>query len=110
MSAGRYLAGDYGATFDISRRFSNGIRIGVWTTVTNMSSDDFGEGSFDKGIYLTMPLEIFWYRPTREKMRFNFRSLGKNGGQMLDRNKSLYDQLSSGRASRISHEWQKILN
>lgn len=110
LSGGRYLAGDYGATFDISRRFNNGIRIGVWATVTDMSSDDFGQGSFDKGIYLTMPLEIFWYQPSRDKMRFNFRSLGKNGGQMLDKSQSLYDTLSSGRLNRIEQEWQEILD
>ncbi len=110
LSAGRYLAGDYGATFDISRRCRNGIRIGVWATVTDMSSDDFGQGSFDKGIYLTMPFEIFWYQPSRDKMRFNFRSLGKNGGQMLDKSQSLYDTLSSGRYNRIEQEWREILD
>ncbi len=110
ISAGRYLAGDYGATFDISRRFSNGIRIGVWATVTDMSSNDFGDGSFDKGIYMTLPLEIFWYQPTRERMRLNFRSLGKNGGQMLDNGGSLYDMLSSGKPSRLAHDWREILD
>ncbi|PCJ33981.1 MAG: hypothetical protein COA93_05990 [Alphaproteobacteria bacterium] len=110
ISAGRYLAGDYGATFDISRRFSNGIRIGVWATVTDMSSNDFGDGSFDKGIYMTLPLEIFWYQPTRERMRLKFRSLGKNGGQMLDKPGSLYDMLSSGRKARLAHDWREILD
>ncbi len=110
LSAGRYLAGDYGATLDVSRRLSNGIRIGVWATVTDMSSEEFGEGSFDKGIYLTMPLEIFWYQPSREKIRFNFRSLGKNGGQMLDRRHDLYDMLSAGRKSRLAYDWREILD
>ena len=110
LSIGRYLAGDYGGTIDVSRRFSNGIRIGVWATFTDMSSEDFGEGSFDKGIYLTMPLEILWYKPTRDKMRFNFRSLGKNGGQKLDRGPSLYDTLANGRRNRLIQEWRDILD
>lgn len=110
LSAGRYLAGDYGATFDISRHFSNGIRIGVWATFTNMSSEDFGDGSFDKGIYLTMPLEIFWYQPTREKMRYNFQGLGKNGGQKLDWGSGLYDMLSPGRMDRIARNWHELLD
>ncbi len=110
LSAGRYLAGDYGATIDISRGFSSGIRIGVWATATNMSSEEFGDGSFDKGIYLTMPLDIFWNKPTKEKMRFNFRSLGKNGGQKLDKGYDLYDLLSSGSKNRIARDWQDILD
>lgn len=110
LSAGRYLAGDYGATFDISRRFDNGIRIGVWASWTDMSVDEFGEGSFDKGIYLTLPLELFWYKPSREKMRFDFRSLGKDGGQMLQRGGDLYDMLSTGRKHRLSRDWRNILD
>jgi len=110
ISAGRYLAGDYGATFDVSRRFSNGIRIGVWATVTNMSSDDFGEGSFDKGIYMTLPLEIFWYKPTRERGNLYFTSLGKNGGQKLNRGHGLYDLLSFGQPSRLAQDWREILD
>jgi len=109
LSVGRYLAGDYGATFDISRRFLNGVRIGAWATVTDMSSRDFGTGSFDKGIYITMPLEICAVRPSRQKMRFNFRSLGKNGGQMLDKGESLYDLLSTGTENRLDHQWREIL-
>ncbi|MCF8474947.1 MAG: YjbH domain-containing protein [Emcibacter sp.] len=110
LSVGRYLAGDYGATLDISRRFENGVRLGVWATVTDMSSQQFGSGSFDKGIYLTIPIEYFWFKPSREVARFNFRSLGKNGGQMLDRGDSLYDMLSSGRKNRLSYEWRNILD
>lgn len=109
LSVGRYLAGDYGATIDVSRRFRNGIRIGVWATYSDMSSEDFGEGSFDKGIYLTMPLEIFWYQPSRQEMRFNFRSLGRNGGQRLDKGSSLYDIVSPGRRQRLAEDWRELL-
>jgi len=109
VSVGRYLAGDYGATFDISRRFTNGIRIGAWATVTTMSSTDFGRGSFDKGIYITMPLEIFWGAPTQREIRFNFNNLDKNGGQMLNKGGSLYDLLSTGDNNRLYHQWPKIL-
>src|SRR5690606_35852427 len=38
-SAGRYLAGDYGATLDLSRRFANGVTVGAWATRTNVSAE-----------------------------------------------------------------------
>ena len=110
LSVGRYLAGDYGATLDVSRRFASGIRIGVWATVTSMSSNQFGDGSFDKGIYLTMPLEMLWHRPTQQKMRFNFRSLGKNGGQKLERGYDLYDIFLPGRMNMLAEDWHELLN
>lgn len=35
LSVGRYLAKDYGATLDLPREFSNGVRFGGWVTITN---------------------------------------------------------------------------
>ncbi|KAF1019839.1 MAG: hypothetical protein GAK30_02860 [Paracidovorax wautersii] len=56
LSAGQYLAGDKGATLDISRTFTNGVTIGAWATKTNVSSAQFGEGSFDLAPVSRTPL------------------------------------------------------
>ncbi len=56
ISAGQYLAGDHGLTFQTTRRFSTGVEIGAFFTKTNISSQQFGEGSFDKGIIIRIPL------------------------------------------------------
>ena len=56
VDVGRYLAGDWGATLTVDREFKNGWRVGAFATLTNVSFDDFGEGSFDKGIRLTIPI------------------------------------------------------
>jgi len=109
LSVGRYLAGDFGGTFDISRRFDNGIRIGLWATYTDMSSETFGEGSFDKGIYMKIPLELFWPGSSRDNMRVNFKRLGKNGGQQLLGTSRLYEMLSSGQERRLKNNWHNIL-
>lgn len=109
LSVGRYLAGDFGGTFDISRRFANGIRIGLWATYTDMNSQIFGEGSFDKGIYMKLPLDMFWSGPTRDNLRIDFRRLGKNGGQRLTGSSSLYDMLSAGQKNRLKQDWHNIL-
>jgi hypothetical protein len=52
-SVGQYLAGDKGATMDLSRVFDNGVKMGAFFTRTNVSAAEFGEGSFDKGVYVT---------------------------------------------------------
>ena len=49
LLVGKYLAGDKGATFDISRRFNSGFTLGIFASKTNLSAEEFGEGSFDKG-------------------------------------------------------------
>ena len=109
LRAGRYLAGDWGATIDISRRFDNGIRIGLFATVTDMSSEDFGDGSFDKGIYMKIPFGLFWYKPSRHDLDVEFRALGRDGGQRLDRGTELYDILSAGERHRMEQDWRHIL-
>ena len=48
ISFGEYLAGDVGSTIEFTRRFKSGLRFGVFATFTDVSSQQFGEGSFDK--------------------------------------------------------------
>jgi len=109
IRAGRYLAGDWGATFDVSRRFDNGIRLGLWTTYTDVSADDFGEGSFDKGIYVKVPFGLFWPKPSRNIQKMTIRSLNRDGGQRLVHDVELYDILSSGRQKNLLNDWKTIL-
>ncbi len=57
---GKYLAGDRGITLDLSRRYDTGFVVGVFATKTNLSSEEFGEGSFDKGFYFSIPTKLFY--------------------------------------------------
>lgn len=91
LSVGRYLAGDWGGTIDLSRRFRNGVRIGAWATFTNVSAQRFGEGSFDKGIYLSIPFDLLLPRSTRQDADIVWQPLLRDGGARLDRAYRLYD-------------------
>jgi Exopolysaccharide biosynthesis protein YbjH len=90
VHAGRFLAGDYGATIEVVRRFSTGVEIGAFATFTNVPFSKFGEGSFDKGIIIRIPLE--WALPFFSKSSYNLtlRSLTRDGGQRLEDDDSLY--------------------
>jgi len=91
LRAGQYLAGDRGVTFQVSRRFSTGVEIGVFATKTNVSSAQFGEGSFDKGILLRIPLN--WALPIHSQSSVNqlIRPVQRDGGQILAGDANLYD-------------------
>jgi hypothetical protein len=56
ISAGEYLAGDKGFTIEFSRTYEGGLRLGAFASFTNVSTEDFGEGSFDKGIFFSIPI------------------------------------------------------
>lgn len=92
VSVGQYLAGDKGVTLDFSREFNNGVRMGAFATRTNVSAEDFGEGSFDKGIYMTVPFSAFFTKSIPGDANFLWRPLTRDGGAKLNRGFSLYAQ------------------
>ncbi len=86
ISYGEYLAGDVGSTIDLSRTFGNGVQFGVFASFTDVTSDQFGEGSFDKGIYFNVPI-------VGNFINYAWRPLTKDPGAKLTRKNNLYDLL-----------------
>lgn len=105
---GRYLARDIGVTFELAREFEGGIILGAFASFTNVSARDFGEGSFDKGFFVSIPLDFFFLRPTRDRVRFAFRPLTRDGGQMVSRPMQLYDLTGEDRFGRIVNDWSSL--
>ncbi|EPC04135.1 hypothetical protein L861_02150 [Litchfieldella anticariensis FP35 = DSM 16096] len=103
VSIGRYLAKDIGTTFDLSREFDSGVRMGAWATFTD-AGDDYGEGSFDKGVYLSLPVDAFFTTSSRSRMRLAWQPLTRDGGAKLHRRYELYD-LTGER--QMGHYWDQ---
>lgn len=91
IKVGRYLAGDIGTTLDLSREFNNGVRMGAYATFTDVSAEEFGEGSFDKGIYVNLPLDLLLPTRTRSVAKLLYSPLTRDGGARLERKYTLYD-------------------
>jgi hypothetical protein len=110
VHAGRYLAGDYGATFEITRRFSTGVEIGAFATFTNVPFAKFGEGSFDKGIIIHIPFE--WALPIYSQGSYDLllRSLTRDGGARLGNDDSLYDDTRSAAYGDIQRDVDDIVS
>ena len=86
VSYGKYLAGDIGGTLEFSRTFQNGVKFGIFATFTDVSSEDFGEGSFDKGIFFNVPIFSNY-------INYTWRPLTKDPGAKLIRKNTLHDML-----------------
>lgn len=93
-SVGQYLAGDKGGTLDISKHFDSGVVVGGYATITNVSPDEYGEGDFTKGVYVSIPLDLFSSGPTRSRAAVGWTPLTRDGGQQLGRKFQLYDMTS----------------
>ena len=102
VSAGQYLAGDKGVTLDLSRVFANGTRMGLWATKTNVSAAQFGEGSFDKGFYISMPFEALLTAWSAQTFTVAWQPLLRDGGARLRRGATLWGltDMREQRASR----------
>ena len=81
---GRYLAKDRGFTFEARRTFANGFEVAAYFTRTNVSAEDFGEGSFDKGLIFRIPFNSFVPRNTRGSYSTLLRSMNRDGGRRLE--------------------------
>ena len=106
---GKYLAGDKGATFDISRRFNSGFTLGIFASKTNLSAEEFGEGSFDKGFYVSIPTQLFYSDFKTGVISFGLHPLTKDGAAILNQRNSLSSILGDTSKSTLIRDWDNIL-
>ncbi len=105
LDMGRYLAGDWGGTLTLSRRFANGWMLGAFATLTDVPFDDFGEGSFDKGIVLTVPLSWISGQPRRDVLTRTIRPVTRDGGARVAVEGRLYELTRPLTARVIDDTW-----
>ena len=86
ISAGEYLAGDAGFTLELSRSFYNGVQFGAFASFTDVTTEQFGEGSFDKGIFFNIPIY-------GNLINYTWRPLTKDPGATLNRRHTLHSLL-----------------
>ena len=84
VHAGRYLAKDRGYTFEARPTFDSGFSLGGFFTRTNVSAADFGEGSFDKGLFFRIPFNGILPGNTRGSYTTTLRPLERDGGRRLE--------------------------
>mgnify|MGYP001192051459 CR=1 FL=1 len=110
ISIGKYLAGDKGVTLDLSRRFKTGFTLGVFATKTNLSAIEFGEGSFDKGFYFSIPTQLFYSDYRTGNISFGLHPLTKDGGAFLNQHNALIGILGDTSSYAIKRDWDYFLN
>ncbi len=108
LDVGRYLAGDTGATVSLTREFANGWRIGAYATKTDLSEEQFGEGSFDKGITLSIPIAWATGQPSRDRASTTLRSLSRDGGSRVAVQDRLYDKVRDSHSVRLYEGWGRF--
>ncbi len=108
VNAGRYLAGDWGATTTISRKFGSGWEVGGYATLTDVPFETFGEGSFDKAIYVSVPIDWIISSPTRLRRRLTLRPITRDGGANLFSARKLYRYIEDTQNAQFQREFGRL--
>ena len=104
------MATDRGYTLDLSRRMPSGWRAGVFFSQTNVSSEVFGEGSFDKGFYFDIPMNMFSKGYNKNMTGFRTRTMTRDGGQKLELRNRLIDSFYGSSKVEINENWNNYLD
>jgi membrane-associated phospholipid phosphatase len=95
VRSGRFLAKDYGARFEIKRRFRIGMELGAWYTVTNAVDNGIAQepNYHDKGVFVSIPFEALLTNDTRVTTGFSIAPWTRDAGQMVYSPVDLYNTL-----------------
>jgi hypothetical protein len=105
---GRYLAGDWGATLRLDREYDNGVRIGAYVSQTDTSYEDFGNGSYNKGIVIAIPQDFLTGQPNRGAYGTTLRTRAGDGGARLNVDGRLYDVVRDAHQADLSDTWGRF--
>ena len=106
---GKYLAGDKGGTLKLTRDFRNGWKVGGFFTITDASFSDFGEGSFDKGIFLKIPTHSVTPFDTKGLLvSETIRPISGDGGARMIVPNRLYNTLHRYTSKNLKRTWPNI--
>lgn len=100
LSLGRYLAGDWGGTFTLSRRFGTGVELALDATATTRTSR--------MGLTLTLPL-IGFGQHVETLARMRVRPMAREYAERLDRALTLSDLRFAAGYGRVTTDWDQGL-
>ncbi|BDX04511.1 YjbH domain-containing protein [Planctobacterium marinum] len=95
FNVGQFLAKDKGVRFEFERKFDSGVTVGAYAAITDISAEEYGEGSFTKGFFISVPFDIFSLRPSMSRGRIPWSPISRDGGQPLLRPVQLHNLTSA---------------
>ena len=108
IDIGKFLAGDKGGKIKVTRSFKNGWEVGGYFTLTDVSREEFGEGSFDKGLFFSIPFNALSPFETRYVYSDHIKPISGDGGAKLDIEGRLFEILNNYSKSKIAKTWPRI--
>lgn len=92
VKAGRFLAGDLGARFTVSK-FINSVIVSAWYGITDTSkfTDEYNRGYRDSGLQVTIPLRLFKGEDSRTSYWYSLSPWTRDVAQDINHYNNLFD-------------------
>ena len=97
VSAGKFLANDWGVRTEVSRYFPSGLCLGFWYTYTNAHDIINHQVYHDKGIFFSVPLDIFYTRTSRSRWGYGMSAWLRDVGVTAYSGTHLYELINQER-------------
>nr|WP_285892405.1 YjbH domain-containing protein [Vibrio intestinalis] len=92
VSFGQFLGGDVGTRVDFSKQFKSGVTVGAYATFTDLTAEEYGEGSYNKGFYVSIPFDVMTIKPSTSRANLAWQPITRDGGQMLSKKHQLFNK------------------
>ncbi|MBM3198448.1 MAG: YjbH domain-containing protein [Chlamydiae bacterium] len=99
IKAGRFLAKDLGARFEVGKTFLNGVRFALWYSLTNANEELNGHRYHDKGFSFLIPLDMCMKQSSRNYVGYAMAAWLRDQAASADTGKKLYSILAEERFS-----------
>jgi hypothetical protein len=97
ISLGKFLANDYGVRYEVSRYYPSGLRLSFWYTWTNGRDKINGQTYYDKGVAISMPLDIFYTYSSRTRWGYGMSAWLRDVGVKAYTGRDLYEMINEQR-------------
>ena len=94
---GQFLAKDIGVRYEVIRYFESGMRLTMWYTRTNGKDFINGERYYDKGVMISIPLDIFYTNSERKRWNYGMSAWLRDVGQFAYTGRDLYTLINEQR-------------
>ncbi|MDH5722051.1 MAG: YjbH domain-containing protein [Alphaproteobacteria bacterium] len=112
VKAGRFLAGDKGVEFGAYKSFENGAKLSGNIVLSDKRDHDAFGGSTHRyhSLNLVMPIGSLRFIPDNSHYTLSARPLGRNYGQSIDIQNSLYERTSKIMLHHLAENFKSILD
>jgi len=97
LSVGKFLADDFGARIELSRYFPSGLQVGFWYTMTNGHDRINDHTYYDKGVFFSIPLDIFYTKSSRSRWGYGMSAWLRDVGVRASTGSELYNLINQQR-------------